>query len=243
MAIRLGDTSPADFRLGDSPAQKIYYGDVLAWERAAGAVTRWREDFSTQTTDAAPTGWTVLTSGLVLTVRDGITGADGKCLGVVASGSFLNRFATFDTPGSLSGDVDVLVRMNHAHTSMPAGHGRIMLHYANASNFYQHLQTSSISDTRKTVAGTETLVGRLSGSWAANTWYWVRFQRSGTALRHKQWAGLDTDEPLAWTSGTTEEHTGGMTGLFTNRNEGTIYFDYYAVGTGASMAPRPGEAL
>lgn len=38
MPVRLGDTTPTDFRLGDAAVQRLYVGDNLVWERAGPVV-------------------------------------------------------------------------------------------------------------------------------------------------------------------------------------------------------------
>lgn len=74
-------------------------------------------------------------------------------------------------------------------------------------------------------------------SWSADTWYWVRFQVSGSTLRAKIWED-GSSEPGSWTITGSDSSisSGGWVGLGSYEPNGIRYFDELAVATGGDTA-------
>lgn len=80
------------------------------------------------------------------------------------------------------------------------------------------------------------LTGELF-NWSANTWYWCRFQKSGSTLRAKFWQDGNS-EPSGWTLSTSDSGLsgGGWVGLGAYEESGTKRFDAIGVGTNGDPA-------
>lgn len=94
---------------------------------------------------------------------------------------------------------------------------------------------SEVDGTQNTVAGSIITPADL-------TWYWVRFQVSGTAIRVRIWTGAVGDEPGTWDFDGTDSavSAAGRAGLGFWNDRPDRDFDYFAVGTGTDPAPSPG---
>jgi hypothetical protein len=79
----------------------------------------------------------------------------------------------------------------------------------------------------------------ISGTLSSSTWYWMRFQLIGTALKVRRWADGDT-EPGTWDIEVTNSRisAAGWVGLFHAGSGPSItYYDRFGVGTGGDAAP------
>lgn len=88
-------------------------------------------------------------------------------------------------------------------------------------------------------------VGNDADTWDVNTWYWVRFQVIGSALKMKRWTGTVDDEPGTWDIEATDStlSAAGWVGVHMNGGDpGPYEYAYVAVGTNGGSAPAPAAA-
>lgn len=77
---------------------------------------------------------------------------------------------------------------------------------ADATSYSCRLYGPSALRIVKVIAGAVTTVASVASgiTYAANTFYWIRFRANGNSLRAKVWAGAVGDEPGAWLIDTTD---------------------------------------
>lgn len=88
------------------------------------------------------------------------------------------------------------------------------------------------------VAGAYAQVAELAGSYATDTWYWMRFRANGNDLKAKIWQE-HTSEPGAWSIETTDSNNpnGGFVGIGSNSQD--TEFDWLSVAINGGTAPGP----
>lgn len=148
-------------------------------------------------------------------------------------------FLSWDTVGSISGDCEVLVRVRtSAASGVQAG---AVIHGATGATSGYFVSLAGGGTTlliSRMDTGTETSLSEPSFTWAADTDYWIRFQRSSSAIRARVWAD-GGGEPGTWLyDGTDSTYTSGSAGLFVrNGFSGTKQWNAVGVGTGGDSAP------
>lgn len=190
-------------------------------------------DFAGNSVGAAPpTGWSErwdATGGFEV-----IAGPYAGWNGV----SSVYDFLSWDTIGSISGDCEIvgLIRSSFgsgAQTGLVI-HGSI----AATSGYVVNLGGSGneLSIVRMD-SGTENIIAGPAFTWALNTDYRLRVQRSGTAWRARVWAD-GAGEPGTWLYDSTDAtYTSGHLGLFARNLNGTKTWKWIGVGTGGDPAP------
>lgn len=181
-----------------------------------------------------PTDWTE---------RWEATGFWGVGTGPVAEwvGSFPSRFdfLSWDTPpGSISGDCEILVLFRSTDTG--GTQGGVCIHSSTSATSGYSIGlggTGANLVATRIDAGAETILVNPSFTWAADTDYWLRVQRSSNSLRARAWADGGS-EPGTWLIDTTDStYTSGSLGLFARSFAGTKSWSKVGVGTGGDSAP------
>jgi hypothetical protein len=201
--------------------------------------------FGEYTTAAQPSDWTAewTTTNHTWRVRE-VSGAEGgKVLRGAFSGTTNSRRAiSWDDKDAA--DVDVVCRVSSSHKNSSAsltGHHGVVVRGSGAGATEQGyaavFAARSFSSTvpyetfrlTKYVSGTFSLLAEVSFFWSTNTYYWMRLQAIGTAIKAKIWAGEKEDEPSAWTIEATDSSiaTGwaGALNLYANNNS----YDYDSI--------------
>lgn len=175
---------------------------------------------------------------------DGVAGRSLRIVGATNNGSRVLSF----TPAGSTANADILVKveMNAANTTTGGRRGIAYVRYAGTTEattkgyaFYSGTFASSravgiVEDS------TGATVDYQAFNQAANTWYWVRLQATGTTIRAKIWTGAVTSEPASWTvSGTNSTMTAaGYHGVGTF-NTGTVNYGWFSIGTNGDTPPVP----
>ena len=205
-------------------------------------------DFSEYETNAAPSDWTQWwnTSAFTPSVQASLLPSgtlSSKALRI--TGTSISRYAlTWDAVGNVTGNVEILCRWLWAHTSNVDDPMRAHIctgGSAGAENGYflntWFNQSPTVVGSGKYVSGTATVLDTPTFSLARSTWYWVRLQKSSTTIRFKIWAH-GSAEPGSWTSSITDSSlSSGRVGIGRANNGGTLWCDFFSVGTGGDSAP------
>lgn len=177
---------------------------------------------------------TIETSGLP-------SGSGSHALKLVKTSS--GRYvASWNTPGTPSGDVEALFKWQA--TSIAVNIVGLYLHGGGSAGsedaYYAQTGTSSAAFGRgRYISGTgATLSPVQTGlTLAANTWIWTRIQRTGTTFQQRTWLDGDS-EPGTWVGTSTETGlSGGWIGVGGPLNTVTIWVAQIGVGTGGDPAP------
>ena len=206
--------------------------------------------FGTDTTGAAPTGWTNrwTTTGATWLVRADGTATAGKYL-EFARTTTARRLLAFDSVDSDSGrdNAEIYARFR------TDGIGSISQFYlivrgsgtaGNENGYACFNNTSTGIGITKIVAGVSTTLGTVTTATLVSNWYYhVRFRVNGTALKAKIWSGL-SPEPGAWDLEITDASiTGtGYAGIGNNAATGIGRWDDVAFGTSGDTAVFPTAA-
>lgn len=214
-------------------------------------MTQYFTDFSEYTADAQPSDWTsrwhAPTSWNVI---DSAGATGGKLLRV--SKSTLSRTAV--TWNEVDADpnratAEVLMRLSissqvsSAYYLGPAS--RVAGAVGEETGYYGPLVTASFNGRNaigKYDAGSPTEIAVQNAEWTAETFYWIRFQVSGTALRMRRWAGTVGDEPATWNLDTTDAavSAAGAVGFI---GVADTTYDVDLIGVGTDGDPAPSEAV
>lgn len=209
-------------------------------------MTTYSTNFSGYTADVSPSDWTArwVTASNTWAARSKASVEGGKTLentGTV-DGRHLLSWNTVDADSGRA-DVEVLARMRSSSTS--AGQLRLTVRGSGAAaseaGYSVELCSSSASNMRisKLVAGTQTLIGTdYAFTFAANTWYYVRFRANGTALKARVWAD-GAVEPTSWHLEVTDSSitAAGWIGASNIESTGTRDWDWFSIGTSGDTAP------
>lgn len=207
--------------------------------------------FGTDTTGAAPTGWTnrwTSTGATWLVVADAPSTA-GKYL-EFARTTTARRLLAFDSVDSDSGRDNAEVFARFRTNSITFG-----------SQFYLIVRGSGAAATEtgyvffnnsdtsigilKLVSGTATTLTSVTvPALSSNVYYGLRFRVNGTALKAKIWNSQSDPEPSAWNIEITDASiTGtGYAGIGNNAATGTHRWDDVAFGTNGDTAAFPVSA-
>src|SRR5660397_4526 len=208
-------------------------------------MTQYFTDFTSYTADAQPSDWTERwgAANAASNVRTiGIpTGGGSAALEMVASAD--SRYAvSWDEVGTPSGDVEVLAKVHFENASGLDSVCRVFLHGSGSagtenSYFTESRLNTNFLDMSKYVSGTATTSASTSKTLYANTWYWVRLQRTGTTIRGRIWTDGDA-EPGTWdVSATDAALSSGWVGAGLYYTTGSHWVDQIGVGTGGDAAP------
>jgi hypothetical protein len=181
-----------------------------------------------------PTGWTARWDAT--TLWDIVAGPYVQW--TTDFGSSRQDGLSWDTPGSISGDcqIAVLCRTNFASGSQCGA----IIHASTAATSGYAVCLSGLGDelaVTRLDAGAETLLTGGSFTWAVNTDYWIRVERTGTTIRARAWAD-GAGEPGTWAfSNTDATYSSGVIGLFARNLNGDKIFKRVGVGTAGDAAP------
>ncbi|MNF61455.1 hypothetical protein D3C84_431000 [compost metagenome] len=206
--------------------------------------------FGTDTTGAAPTGWTSrwTSTGATWLVRADSTATADKYL-EFARTTTARRLLAFDSIDSDSNrdNAEIYARFR------TDGIGSISQFYliargsgaaASENGYACFNNTSSGIGIIKLVAGVSTTLGTVTTATLVSNWYYhVRFRVNGTALKAKIWSGL-SPEPAAWDLEITDASISGTgyVGIGNNAATGIGRWDDVAFGTNGDTAVFPTAA-
>jgi hypothetical protein len=180
-----------------------------------------------------PTGFTERWSA------SGSWGQNTDCAEHVASGANNFDFLSWDTPGDVSGDAEILV-LFRTNSATGNNSGVVVQGSTSATDGYYITLAGSGTTIQisRADAGSEATFTDAAFTWSANTDYWIRAGRSGNDIRARVWADGGS-EPGTWTvtlaSDTT--YSSGRLGYFARYGFADSQFDQIGVGTGADSAP------
>jgi len=207
-------------------------------------------DFSEYATGSgAPSGWTgrwVATNITYSIVEDaGVTGGKHLRLVRTSSGRSLLSWDVIDADADRA-TVEVLARVRRAEVGSDNNGGMVVRGSGAAGSETGYVGDPICRATPSTnrvrineyASGTFGQLANAINTWSTNTWYWTRWQASGTALKIRRWAGAIGDEPGTWDVETTDATTSaaGWVGAFLFFT-GTFDFDVFGVGTNGDAAP------
>lgn len=151
----------------------------------------------------------------------------------------------WDVPGIIAGDVEVLTLIKITTATGSGAAGAMICatpdNPADTGSAYQgpfqHFSRSY--RINETVNGSNSNLVIGSGTWALNTWYWVRMKRVGNTISTKTWV-YGTAEPGAPQMSTTDAspRADGRAGIC-NPGGGVMYVDYFAFGDGSEPLEVP----
>ncbi len=158
--------------------------------------------------------------------------------------SAASRYAlSWDDVGTVSGDVEILVMMQFAHTADVDNAIRCFVHGSGSSaseSAYgaDGLLSSNRANLTKYVSGTATGLASPVLTMDRNIWYWMRLQRTGTTIRNRVWADGGA-EPGTWNGSVTDSSlSSGWVGVgLTIAAAGVTWVAKVGVGTGGDPAP------
>jgi len=164
-------------------------------------------------------------------------GTDTDTAEHLAPGVGNHDFISWDTPGTPSGDIEVLIKFR---TNSVTGNacGCVVQGATGATSGYEI--TLASSGTRLQIsrmdAGTEADFTDAAFTWAANTTYWIRAGRSSGDIRAKAWED-GSGEP-GWTvTYTNSTYSSGAVGYVCRYGFADSLFYQIGVGTGGDSAP------
>ncbi len=201
-------------------------------------------DFTEYSSGTQPSDWTTRwnTGNATSTVESsGLpSGAGSKALKVVQGGSNAIYALSWDDLGTVSGDIEILVKWQT--TTVGSNEvGRSAVLHGSGSSGSEGAYFSSISGAygyqARYLSGSLANLGNTGVSIAANTWYWTRFQRTGNIIRTKIWPDSGS-EPGSWSASFTDlSHSSGWAGVGSFAASTTLWVDQFGVGTGGDAAP------
>lgn len=173
----------------------------------------------------------------------GVMGRTMRIVGATTNGS---RVVSYN-PAGTAANADILVRFMSTADNSTGRRGIAYVRYSGTTEattkgyaFYMGLFSGTrgfgiIEDSTGT-----TVAFNNTTNLAANTWYWVRLQATGTTIRAKLWSGAVTAEPAGWSiSGTNGTQTTAAyhgVGTFTT---GTVNYGWFSIGTNGDTPPVP----
>ena len=223
--------------------------DTVSLTDTVSLVAQFVTDFSEYTSGAQPSDWTERWNPANFAATVAETGLPAGTLSTKAlrvTGTLHSWYAlTWDLVGSVSGDAEVLARWRHEHTE-DIDHP-VMLHVCVSGTQSADMNTYAVAgrllvdrvEMRRVASGVSHVFATPTVTLDRDTWYWTRLQRSGTTIRARVWAH-GTSEPTEWTASATDTtHTSGSVGIGRHAPAGTLWSDYFSVGTGGASAPSP----
>lgn len=214
-------------------------------------MTVYTQSFGSDTTGAAPTGWTQrwTSTGSTWLVRADAPSTAGKYL-EFARTTTARRLLAYDAIDSDSGRDNAEVFARFQSSSI-----------ATVSQFYLIVRGSGAAATEggyiffnasgtsvgiaKLVSGTATTLTTVTvPTLANNTYYGIRLRVNGTALKAKIWNSQIEAEPAAWTIEITDASISGTgyAGIGNNASAGLHRWDDVAFGTSGDTAEFPVSA-
>ena len=201
--------------------------------------------FGTDTTGAAPTGWTSrwTSTGATWLVRADAPSTAGKYLEFALT-TWNRRLLSYDSIDSDSGrdNAEVFARFQTNAMTSDAQFNLIVRGSGAAATeggyVFKNNSATSISII-KLVSGTATTLATLTvPTLANNTYYGLRFRVNGTALKAKIWNSQIDPEPSAWNIEITDSAiTGtGYVGIGNHASFGLHRWDDVAFGTSGDTA-------
>lgn len=163
---------------------------------------------------------------------------DDRALQHTASGTTL-RARSWDALGSQT-NVEVLTLVIHESSDASSGRGfRVFLRGSGSTGtesayYVEADQTNHRIELFKVVAGVVTSLGVTGGFYQPSTWFWVRLQAIGTAIKAKIWRKGET-EPGAWTIEATDSSIAGAGWAGWQSLSGTGYLDQIGASTDADL--------
>lgn len=169
-------------------------------------------------------------------------GTNTDCAEHLATGANNFDFLSWDTPGDVSGDAEVLVLLR-VNSATGNSCGVVVQGDTAATNGYYITLAGSGTTIQisRADAGTEATFTDAPFTWTSNTDYWIRAGRSGNDIRARVWADGGS-EPGSWTVTLTGDTTysSGRLGYFARYGFADAQFDQIGVGTGGDTAPSSG---
>jgi hypothetical protein len=198
-------------------------------------------DFTTDTVNAAPAGWTSVWDEATWTVTEDAEGSGGRillCHTTATRGALMCNAVDSDPDRA---DVEVLFRhRTPADTSASIGGAARVSGDGTSENGYRGGQLSGTQVTlHKYINAAATQLGLLSATATSSTWYMCRFRINGSTLQLKSWVD-GTAEPAAWqlTATDTSITAAGKVGLIIGSGAGKRV-DWIAIATGGRTAVKP----
>lgn len=201
--------------------------------------------FGTDTTGAAPTGWTSrwVTTGETWLVRADAPSTAGKYL-EFARTTTNPRLLAYNAIDSDSGrdNAEVFARFNSTGLTEAYQIWAIVRGSGSGATGSGYILTTLNATSiaiLKLVSGTVTTLATLSVPTMVNgAYYSLRFRVNGTALKAKVWKGQTDPEPAAWNIEITDSAiTGtGYAGIGNWSNFGVVRWDDVAFGTSGDTA-------
>lgn len=210
------ETSQADFAVG-----------TLADTFAAGSgrlelLRQLVDDFESYATGSLPAEWEAFLGSAPATVES-LGGS--KVLQIAGSGGATARSVRWlDAGQEADRDVAVKVRATTSAGTLLAVNARIT---GDTTYYWADIIDGTTVRLGKTVASASTTLDDAAFTWSADTWYWIRLQVVGTAIRAKVWAASGS-EPSTWTLEVTDSDitAAGYVGVRGSYTTGTTwYFD------------------
>jgi hypothetical protein len=206
-------------------------------------MSQFSTDFSEYSTGSAPSDWTLQwdawTSASVETDASGSSFGD-QVLRLYTG--FSTSAISWDDLGTPT-DVDITARIRVTDSGGFYGPG-IVARASEDSNgkdgYYAVIDAGNNKlDLFKIVDNSPTLLisaAAPSPAMLLSTWYWIRFQLSGSALRVRFWRDGDP-EPGSWQIDTTDSTfgSGGFAGIMSKFEHSEV--DWFGAGTGGSAPP------
>lgn len=202
-------------------------------------------DFSSSTTGAAPTGWTL--EGFLAgecTVVETAGARGGKEL-YIAPTTNARRTAVWDLPGA-NADAEILVRMRSANTTAqryPAilrknSSGASLQCYTVKLTYTDGMRGGKYNTSYADLGTADVTKTGLYHFDQPTKYFYVRVRVVGTQYQAKAW-NSDVAEPASWDidiADSTLTAAGGV-GLFAYYVSSGMYIDSFGVGTGGDTAP------
>ncbi len=207
--------------------------------------------FGTDTTGAAPTGWTArwTSTGATWLVRADASSTAGKYL-EFARTTTARRLLSYDSIDSDSGRDNAEIFARYTTTGITEAYQFwLVLRGSGAAATEGGYVFTNLNPTQvqiaKLVSGTLTALATVTvPTMVNNTYYSFRFRVNGTALKAKIWKGQTDPEPSTWDIEITDSAiTGtGYAGIGNTSNFGVARWDDVAFGTSGDTAAFPTSA-
>ncbi len=185
--------------------------------------------------------WNTATGAASIETSGLPSGAGTHAFKIVRS-STARYYVSLDDFGTPSGDVELLAKWQVTTTS--GGMFQLVIHGGGGAGSEDGYLTQNVAGAAsmqrlKYVGGgsTNLLSPVQTVTLATNTWFWTRFQRTGTTIQSRTWADGGS-EPGSWDSTSTDSsHSSGLVGIGSTNGSGTAWVAQIGVGTGGDPAP------